>query len=342
MNFSIPKLDSAVQDFKNLFTNHKELYLYGQFYLHNRYFDQLIAEIKIALQGTPYFMFNPNPNLLDNTLKLIKDFLRLPANQLTEQTINDYFKMLDPTGSFTSSLKQILLPGPPDLNAVKQDYAMIWSSSQIGSGLPWLTSSFRKYLASYNFEKDKCFDTVRSLSRKLLNARGITKIPSNAKISDGAIAQTSLKKSFKDPGSGVISDVIVYQAPAVFSILLPKIKMAIDAKCVVQCGVLSGVFAPSSFPNPEHYILIFGYDTFDGKDVFLFWDPDAVRSNIGSTIWGRGFGCLFFQSKRFSTAIDNTDFFNIQIDAQSDFFGDHLSEPRRHRYQAYSLQTRPL
>ncbi|PEM41112.1 hypothetical protein [Bacillus toyonensis] len=340
MTFSTPKLDSSAQDFQNIFKNHKELYLYGQFYLHNRYFDQLIAEIEIALKGTLFFMFSPN--LLDNALNLIRKFLRLPAEQLTEQNINEFFKKLDPTDSFTSSLKQILLPGPPDLNAVKRDYAMIWSSSQIGSAPPWLNSSFQKYLASYNFEKDKCFDTLRSLSRKLLNARSITKIPSNAKISDGAIAQASLKKSFKDPGSGVISDVIVYQAPAAFSILFPKIKMAIDAKCVVQCGVLSGVFGPSSFPNPEHYILIFGYDTVDGKDVFLFWDPDAVRSNIGSTIWGRGFGCLFFQSNRLSTAIDNTDFFNIQTDGQSDFFGDHLSEPRRHRYQVYYIQTLPL
>lgn len=341
MTFSTPKLDHAIQDFKTLFNNHKELYLFGQFYLHNRYFDQLIAEIEITLKGNPFFMLNPN--LLDAPLKLIKDFLSLPA-QLNEQNINAFLKNIDPVGRFTSSLKQILLPGPPDLDAVKRDYAMIWSSSEIGNGLPWLgMTSLPKYIAAYKFEKDKCFDTVRSFTRKLLKARGITTIPSNAKISDGAIAHASIKKSFKDPDTGVISDVIVYGAPAAFSILLPKIKEAINKKCVVQCGVASGVFHEhSSFPTPEHYILIFEYDTVDGKDMFLFWDPDAGSSNIGSTNWGRGFGCLFFESGRLSTAINNTDFFNIMTDNQSQFWGDHLSEPRRHRYQVYYLQTLPL
>lgn len=344
MTFSTPKLDKDVQDFKNLFMNHKELYLYGQFYLHNRHFDQLIAEIKITLKGHPFFMFNPNPKLLDESLNFIMDFLNSPVDELTEQNINLFLKNIDPTNIYTSDLKKILAPGPLDLDAVKRDYAMIWSTSEIGNAPPWLgMSSLPKYIASYKFEKDKCFDTVRSFTRKLLKARSITTIPSNAKISDGAIAHASIKKSFKDPGSGVISDVIVYGEPAAFSILIPKIKEAINKKCVVQCGVASGVFhEQSSFPNPEHYILIFGYDTVDGKDMFLFWDPDAVRSNIGATNWGRGFGCLFFKSGRLSTAIDNTDFFNIMTDKKNLFWGDHLSEARRHRYQVYYLQTLPL
>lgn len=341
MTFSTPKLDNAVQEFKNLFNNHKELFLFGQFYLHNRYFDQLIAEFKSIMQANPFFLVNPQ--LLEPQLELIKKFLSLPANQLTEQNINNFFNTIDPTGIFTSSVRPILSPGSADLEAVKQDYTMVWSSPEIGNAPPYLgVSSFPKYLASFKYEKDKCFDTCRSFTRKLLKARGITTIPANAKISDGAIAQATVKRSFRDPASGVVSDVIVYGAPTALSNILTKIKAAIDAKCVVQCGVLSGLFHEhSSFPTPEHYILIFGYDTVGGKDMFLFWDPDAVRSNIASTTWGRGFGCLFFESGRFSTAINNNDLFNIEV-ASNEFFGDHLSEPVRHRYQVYYLQTLPL
>jgi hypothetical protein len=341
MAINTPKLDREVQDFKNLFTNHPQLHLYGQFYLHNRYFDDLIAHIKNEMESNLFFL--TQPHLLKPALEQIKKLLGQPANQLTEQNINQFFNLLDPTGAFSGSIKQILLPGPPDVEAMKQNYTSVWSSSEIGDAPPFLATTFRKYLASHKFEKDKCFDTCRSFARKLLKARGITSTSSTVQISQSTIAQASVKRSFRDPASGVTSDVVSYGTPTSFPDLLTRLKGAIDTKCVVQCGVLSGVsHEHSSFPTPEHYILLFAYDTVGDKTIFLFWDPDAVRSNIASTTWGRGFGCSFFNNGTFSTAMDQADLFKIELDTMSDFWGDHYDEPRRHRYQVYYIQTLPL
>jgi hypothetical protein len=91
--------------------------------------------------------------------------------------------------------------------------------------------------------------------------------------------------------------------------------------------------------NPEHFVLAFAHDVVDGKDAFLFWDPDAQRSQITSTNWGPGFGCLFSTAGRLSTAVDDADLTNIVNDPKSDKDGDHLSDQRRHRYQVYWVKT---
>jgi len=118
----------------------------------------------------------------------------------------------------------------------------------------------------------------------------------------------------------------------------------IDTGGLIQCGVMSGVRQDNDlFKKPEHYVLVFDYCQIEGKDAFMFWDPDAGRSNITSAQWGPGFGCLFHASKRLSTAIDDADLLAIERNESEALFGDHTApyDRRRHCYQVYWVQTRP-
>jgi hypothetical protein len=120
-------------------------------------------------------------------------------------------------------------------------------------------------------------------------------------------------------------------------------RAALDERGFVHCGVLSGArHERSAFPNPEHHILVFAYDTLDGHDAFLFWDPDSARSNIKSTSWGPGFGVLFSRAGRLCTGVDDADLADIERTKGALFEGDHLRDDRRHSYQVYSLFTLPL
>jgi hypothetical protein len=128
-------------------------------------------------------------------------------------------------------------------------------------------------------------------------------------------------------------------------------KAVIDGGGYVHCGLLSGALHEhSKFGSPEHHILVFGYDVRDGQDAFVFWDPDAAHSNIASTVtpanakgWGTGFGILFSRTGRLCTGVDDADLAAIDTDhPNSDTFGNHNSEPLRHCYQVYTLQSLPL
>ena len=127
-------------------------------------------------------------------------------------------------------------------------------------------------------------------------------------------------------------------------------KAAIDAGGFVHCGVLSGALHEhSKFGSPEHHILVFAYDSIDGQDAFLFWDPDAAKSNIASTKsaanpqgWGEGFGVLFSRMGRLTTAFDDADLAAIDRHEKAKTFGDHTNETLRHCYQVYQLFTLPM
>jgi hypothetical protein len=115
------------------------------------------------------------------------------------------------------------------------------------------------------------------------------------------------------------------------------LKRALDGGLMVHARVLSGVGLGSSAPaaNPngrktalpippagEHSVLIIGFD----GDRFVFSDPDAVESKDPES----GFGRLFFDGTRLTTARDEAD-----LKVGSD--GDH--ESGNHRYQVLFLAS---
>jgi hypothetical protein len=168
-----------------------------------------------------------------------------------------------------------------------------------------------------------------------------------------SLAQTLLPSSecthvarFKFVRLGDGLDYIDYQNLTALNKLIENIKKALDAGLLVRCGVLSGLqqvperwetknagtSTEFKFYNPDHFILIFGYD----ENRFIFWDSDSTVSDIQKTGMGKGFGVLSFTGKTFSTGIDDADLANI------DGNGDHKSLLKRHRYQVLSVQTLPV
>jgi hypothetical protein len=233
---------------------------------------------------------------------------------------------------------------------VRADFSLVWPPDAIGSGPPYLggTASLRRARAAYDLEKDKCRECTRALARKLLKKRGITSIPANIKISEGQTAGASVQGPPRGGADIVPLQTIRYTSAAAIQGVAARMRAAIDAGALVQCGVLSGAsHENSAFPNPEHYVLVFDYDKVEGKDAFVFWDSDAARSDIqpspgGPALWGGGFGYFISADGRLSTAFDDTDLTAVDADRRSPKYGDHTSQPRRHRYQVYQLETLPL
>jgi hypothetical protein len=144
-------------------------------------------------------------------------------------------------------------------------------------------------------------------------------------------------------GTETAREDVAHATPARLPDIVARMKAVVDNDGYVHCGLLSGAkHEMSKFPQPEHHVLVFAYDTVGGLDAFLFWDPDAARSNIQSTSWGPGFGVLFATPRRLSTAFDDADFDQVVLDAKSPLHGDHRNDTRRHFYQVYYLQSLPL
>ena len=141
--------------------------------------------------------------------------------------------------------------------------------------------------------------------------------------------------------------VVLHANPGALVAAYAMMKATIDAKGVVQCGVLSGARGP--FPRPEHYLLAFAYDVIDGKEAFLFWDPDANRSNIAGTPrrrerrdGGRGSACSSRQ--RPGSRPRRTTPTSRRSTGTTSRNSSATTRSRRggHCYQVFSLQSLPL
>lgn len=351
MAFTTPKLDRAASAFQAHFAAHPQLYTYGQFYLGNRYLDDMLNIVRADLGGeVPYMV---SPHLIDPAGEEFRELLiqyprdLSPASvQNLAQTLHQLAQLVIPSG--TAVQTGIFTPGPPDVAGMKADYEVVWSTPAIGSAPPWLaagSSLFRKYIAAYPWERDKCFATARAFARKLQSGRNVASVPQPHRISEGVIAGASPSR-FRDPNSGIESEKLRYNAT--LTSYAPRLKAAIgdlERGAVIQCGVLSGAFHEQSrFPKPEHYILVFAHDTLDGQQGFLFWDPDTGSGFISGKSWGRGFGLLFLNERRLSTARDDQDFLQVHNDRRKrERCGDYILVPhKRHRYQVFYLQTLPM
>lgn len=344
MAFTTNKLDDAVAAFKAIFAGDPDLYLSGQFYLTNRYLNDILSAVRTDLQAQLQFILAPElveptlgqfRSLLEGLLDPIRDATSL---QIIAQSLAQLAQTLVPdtvlTGMFT--------PGAPDVAGVKTDHNTVWSPSSVAAAPPFLTTTVRKFMAARPFEKDNCFVTCTAFARKLQTARAIPTVQPANRISDGQVAQATVTR-LQDPASGIASDVVQFN-PTQLSPLSGRLKAAITAHAVLRCGVLSGAFHEQSvFPIPEHFILVFDFDVLDSTDVFVFWDPDAAVTQVAGVPWGRAFDLLFAGSSRISTARDDADLFRVETDKNKTLlFGSHLGEPLlRHRYQPYSFQTLP-
>jgi hypothetical protein len=180
------------------------------------------------------------------------------------------------------------------------------------------------------------------MAQKLAKKQGTTYIAADKRISMGTIAGAVITEEPAGPKPALAQQTIKYTNDSVLVKLVGSMRAAIDAGGTVLCGVLSGVRQDQSlFPQPEHYIVVFGYGAINGVDAFVFWDPDALRSNIASTATGPGFGWLFHLPGRLSTGLDEGDLKAIGRNPSSATVGDHLQEPRRHCYQVYYVRTMP-
>ncbi|WP_437625314.1 hypothetical protein [Sorangium sp. So ce1151] len=181
-----------------------------------------------------------------------------------------------------------------------------------------------KTILSPTGEKGGCYYSTVAMTRRVLAARKTGALPRRAQISLDKIANAALSDEGK---------TIKYSSVQAVQSVVDKMKATLDAHGVIICGLLSGTeHDTTNFPVPEHYVLVFGYD----DNAFVFWDSDSPASNIAALGWGTGFGVLFWDGTRLSTAFDEKDFAAIGE------WGDHTNFTQRHRYQVYSVQTYPL
>lgn len=354
MTFATPKFNAAVAEFKKTFATHRQIYAYGQFYVTGRTVDDMLGLIESELRANIRFMFSPDQ--LENTLKWFREKLRVDVRLISAAAINAMLDLIESNGDMAAirAMFRSSAAGKADAAAARADFDQIWSGDAIPAYPYWSGSSasLGKALAARELEKDRCFQVSSSLARKVGKARAL---PTPPALSDGGIAGARVVETV--PAAPARNDVgqqeVRHADPAALQAAYARMRAVIDARGFVQCGVLSGARGP--FPRPEHYVLAIAHDVVDGKDAFLFWDPDANRSNIASTApgagapgWGPGFGVLFATAKRLSTATDDADLKAIDriektpLGEVNPLFGDHVAETRRHCYQVYSLQSLPL
>jgi hypothetical protein len=344
--FNTPDFDKAVTTFKADFGSHTQLFEFGQFYLVNTIIENILAVVESELKRNIRFIIfeAKREQFMSGFIHTLRE---IPLPLIDLDIINNFINSAEVNGDLAAIRAMFTkdAPGASENSAIQRAFHTVWSTKEIGSAPPWLglQPSIKMARAARAYEKDRCFDVCRAFAMKLLAKRGITKLPDKLKISMGNVANAALSGPPPGPGSVVPLQTIVYGAPAQLDSAVAQMRAAIDAGAVIQCGVLSGARQDRSLAGqPEHYVMAFAYGKVDGTDSFLFWDPDAVVSNIRSTSWRRGFGCLFSVPKRLSTAIDDADLTAVDANTQSAHFGDHLNEKRRHRYQVFYLQTLPL
>ena len=341
MDFKTAKFEAAVTSFKSLCPGHAQLFLYGQFYVTKITLDNLFGQISMEL--TSNLRISLQPDALAGAIAFFKAKLSVAVTDIAVDVIMAMLNSIELNGDMWA-IKAMFTPSKTDGANARRDFDAIWSTTDIPGAPLWSPSAtVGRAQAAFELEKDRCFQVLRSFARKLLKKRGISTLPPSVALSAGQVGGAALQHTTPATTTETGRDTIVYNAPPALAAAVATMKAAVDAGGYVHCGVLSGaVHEHSKFPEPEHHILVFAYDSIDGQDAFLFWDPDASHSNIASTSWGDGFGVLFSRVGRLSTAIDEADLAAIDLlKGNGPTFGNHTREPLRHCYQVYSVQTLP-
>lgn len=348
MNFGTPKFNQAVTDLKALCGTHTQLFRYGQFYVTRRTMDDLLGRITADLSANLRFVIAPDQ--LANAIAFFKAKLSEAAMDVNVTAIMNMLNLIDVNGDM-AAVRAMFSATKEDQAHAQSDFNDVWSNTNIStapmfSGSP---ASLGKAQAAFKLEKDRCFQVLRAFAAKLLKKRSAAPLRPTLVLSEAAVGGARPKQTAPGvPASPGVAEILaretlVYAQPQVLSAAANRMRAALDAGAFVHCGVLSGALHDhSTFPQPEHHILVFAYDTLDGQGAFLFWDPDAAHSNIAATGWGDGFGVLFSRDGGLCTGVDDTDLADIERTKGVKNEGDHLRDTRRHSYQVYTLQTLPL
>lgn len=358
MNFATAQFNQAVTDFKALCGTHTQLFRYGQFYVSRRTLDDLLQQIVSELSANLRFLGQPDQ--LANTIAFFKNKLSDAVTDIDVRSILTMINLLEVGGDmaairamFTTpaDLKKARTQSDLDKAHAQADFNAVWSNSDISTApaLSGSPASFGKARAAADLELGKCAVVLVSLATKLIKKRGGVRLPPTVVMSVLAVAGAIPKQTAPGvPGAPGVAAILAretlsYTQPAVLTAAADRMRAALGAHGYVQCGVLSGALHEHSvFPTPEHYVLVFAHGPVDGQEAFLFWDPDAGRSNITTTPWGPGFGVLFSRAGRLCTGFDDADLADIERTAKVTTEGDHLRDVRRHSYQVYNLQTLPI
>jgi hypothetical protein len=349
LNFATPKFNKAVADLKALCGTHTQLFRYGQFYVTRRTMDDLLGQITADLSAN--LRFAGTPDQLKNTIAFFSAKLKnMAAMDVDVVAIMNMLNLIELNGDM-AAIRAMFDPTKLDEAHAQSDFNDVWSNTNISaaplfSGSP---ASLGKARAAFQLEKGQCFNVLKSFAAKLLKKRGGASLPPTVILSETAVAGARPKQTAPGtPASLGVAEILAretldYAQPPLLSAAAKRMRAALDAGGFIHCGVLSGALHDHSrFPNPEHHILVFAYDTIDGQDAFLFWDPDAAHSNIAVTGWADGFGVLFSRDGRLCTGVDDADLADIDRTKNSPTEGDHLRDTRRHSYQVYSLLTLPV
>jgi hypothetical protein len=77
--------------------------------------------------------------------------------------------------------------------------------------------------------------------------------------------------------------VLVKYGPGLVNVV-QDMKACLDMGYMIRAGVASGVAPNKGIDDPDHFILVLGYDDGTGSQdyttKFIFWDSDSARSTV--------------------------------------------------------------
>jgi hypothetical protein len=321
------KLDKAVARFKAACGDHKKLYDYGQFYVTYRTRDDLLEQIKTELNAK----LRISTDDLKDDIEFFEGKLAWPPVYVDLPGIMGKLSNIERNGDM-AAIRAMFTASEADRANAQSDFNALWSRKEFPEYPLWAgIASLQKEQGAWKIEKDRCWQVLRSFAGMHLKKNNVSSLPAPVQISMSLLAGARLEDVSPK------RQEVIYQSGPGLATAVARMKDVIDANGYVHCGVLSGLtHDQSKFPQPEHHILAFAYDSVEGQNAFLFWDPDAFATEIKSLSWGRGFGLLFSRAGRLCTGIDDADL------ADLDEFGGHTREPHRHCYQVYTLQSLPM
>lgn len=319
--------DTKVDEFKKLFASSMDVVEGGQFAVTNALINQRAYDIDKELKATPGAPAAVGAALKDYVKNDTANDYRVRANAALKA-----IKDATLEGSFPITTKMLSPDPEATVQWAAQKYGAVWTSPGMTNVPVGILVTADKIKVMYDYEKDKCYRTAQAMGAKTVLARasGLKSNPAN--YSGGQIAGAKVT-------SAGTRDLIKYTS---LDQAVGAIVKAMSGGYAYVFGVLSGVQGgPSPDPknnvpgDPEHYILAFAQGTLNGKQAFLFWDPDAGVTNLRSRTWGYGFGLIYNSDGHLSTAEDQTDFDKV------DAGGDHLNNTARHCYQVFLAAPSP-
>lgn len=239
------------------------------------------------------------------------------------------------------SLKKLLLPSGLQTTA-NSLWNLFNKENKVTKEVDNLVN-YPDYYRIRNEEKTACWSVANFMINRFTSRGGHTKSDPDKRRSAQNKVQAGLiksaKRNFEWVGNTTKGDVVEYSKD--LGATITKMKTALDDGFLIHARVLSGVNfghglhpelqasklattppkEKNVFGQAEHSLVIIGYD----NNMFLFWDPDSTVSSYKGE---KGFGSLFFQSGRLTTAeTENELFVNDE--------GQHNSNKKR--YQILSI-----